>query len=66
VAIADGGCGVWECCGPGARIEFTEATVRWNIAYLDTYVFDRSAYETEIARLPTIVEEPYSPTDPNA
>jgi hypothetical protein len=29
-------------------------------------MFDRSADESEIARLPTKVEEPYSPTDPNA
>jgi hypothetical protein len=29
-------------------------------------VFDLSADESEIARLPTKVEEPDSPTDPNA
>ena len=51
VAVLDAGCGVWECCGPGADIEFGADTVTWRIRGLDAFHFDRAQYEREIAAL---------------
>jgi hypothetical protein len=56
IAVLDAGCGVWECCGPGAHIEFGADTVTWRIRGLDAFQFDRTQYEREIAALtnPTV------------
>jgi hypothetical protein len=51
VAVLDAGCGLWECCGPGASIEFADTTVTWRIRGLDAFHFERAQYEREIAGL---------------
>jgi hypothetical protein len=63
VAILDGGCGVWECCGSGARITFEPGSVTWEVPGLETLQFDRSQYEAEIARLADMPPRLFRPTD---
>lgn len=65
VAVLDGSCRVWQCCGLGAEITFESETVVWAIPGLETLVFDRLQYETEIDRLPTMDEHLCQPTEGN-
>jgi hypothetical protein len=58
VAVLDAGCGVWECCGPGAAIEFDTDIVTWRIRGLDPFRFDRNAYEAQIAGLTDLAAVP--------
>ena len=49
VAVLEGGCGIWECCGVRASIDIGETVVRWNVHGLGTFTFDRTEYEQVIA-----------------
>jgi hypothetical protein len=62
-AVLDGGCRVWECCGPGARIKFQRNRVIWDIPGPGPFEFDRHQYEAEISRLADMPQELFRPTD---
>lgn len=62
--VADGRCGIAECCGVHARILFEPDTVRWSDFTIGPYrngdrefVFDRWLYEASLAELPPLTTE---------
>lgn len=65
VAVLDGSCRVWECCGLGAEITIGAESVEWVIPGFRTFVFDRRQYEAEIDGLATMEERLFRPTDKN-
>jgi hypothetical protein len=78
IVVVDGSCGVWECCGVTAHIEFTDDEAYWAVDRSGTdwdrlwrwrrlawLRFDRPEYEAAISSLDGMEAQPWPHTAEN-